>query len=95
MGTKMYFKPGAELTFKSVVAIRAKLYEALQAEPSDTFGMDLSEVTQCDSAGLALLIEARKLCIKNNKVFEITGMPEKTESLAEFCGVKTLLEEVS
>jgi phospholipid transport system transporter-binding protein len=90
---RLYFKPGSELTFKSVVAIRAKLYRALKDEKGGQFGLDLSEVTHCDSAGLALLIEARKLCKKKNKVFEITGMTSETRSLAEFCGVKEILEE--
>ena len=90
---KIYFKPGVALTFKSVVAVREKLYQALIDEASGSFGLDLSEVRHCDSAGLALLIEARKLCKKNKKNFEIIGMPEKTQSLAEFCGVKGILEK--
>lgn len=89
---KVYFKPGIELTFKSVVAIRARLYQALIEDTSGSFGLDLSNVRHCDSAGLALLIEVRKLCKKNKKIFEIIGMPSETQSLAEFCGVKGILE---
>ncbi|HAT8225350.1 TPA: sulfate transporter, partial [Legionella pneumophila] len=44
------------------------------------------------SAGLALIIEARKLCKQNNKVFEVIGISPETQSLAEFCGVKTILQ---
>ncbi|MCE0724254.1 MULTISPECIES: STAS domain-containing protein [Legionella] len=88
------FKPGIDLTFKSVVAVRAKLYQALMEDKSDRFSLDLSDVKHCDSAGLALLIEARKLCKKNNKLFEIIGIPDATQSLAEFCGVKRILETV-
>ncbi|WP_454781184.1 STAS domain-containing protein [Legionella sp. WA2022007384] len=90
----VYFKPDVDLTFKSVVAVRAKLYQALMEDKSDRFSLDLSDVTHCDSAGLALLIEARKLCKKNNKFFEIIGMPTETQSLVEFCGVKGILEAV-
>jgi phospholipid transport system transporter-binding protein len=64
------FKPGPLLTFKSVISVRAKLYKALVEDTSDRFCLDLSEVTHCDSAGLALLIEASKLCKQNNKIFE-------------------------
>ena len=53
--------------------------------------LDLSDVTHCDSAGMALLIEARKLCKKNNKIFEIIGMSSEIQSLADFCGVKEIL----
>lgn len=86
------FKPDTELTFKSVVSIRAKLFKALMNNTSNTFCLDLSDVTHCDSAGLALLIEARKLCKQNNKIFEVIGMSPETQSLAEFCGVKNILE---
>lgn len=86
------FKPGSELTFKSVVSVRAKLYKALMDDTSNRFCLDLSEVQHCDSAGLALLIEARKLCKQGNKSFEVVGISPETQSLAEFCGVKSILE---
>lgn len=86
------FKPGSELTFKSVVSVRAKLYKALMGDTTDRFCLDLSEVTRCDSAGLALIIEARKLCKQNNKVFDVIGISPETQSLAEFCGVKSILQ---
>lgn len=86
------FKPGTLLTFKSVISIRAKLYAALLEDTNDQFCLDLSEVTHCDSAGLALLIEARKLCQQNNKILKVIGISAETQSLAEFCGVKSILE---
>jgi phospholipid transport system transporter-binding protein len=86
------FKPGTDLTFKSVVSVRAKLYQALMGDTCTAFCLDLSDVTHCDSAGLALLIEARKLCIQSNKSFEVRGISPETLSLAEFCGVKSILE---
>ncbi|KTD06475.1 anti-anti-sigma factor [Legionella gratiana] len=89
---KVYFKPEVDLTFKSVVEVRAKLCHAFMEDKSDLFTLDLSNVRHCDSAGLALLIEARRLCKKNQKAFEVIGMPAETRSLAEFCGVKSILE---
>lgn len=87
------FKPNVdELTFKSVVALRGVFYHALLQGKNNRFCLDLSDVMHCDSAGLALLIETRKLCKNNNKVFDIIGMPSDIQSLAEFCGVKNILE---
>ncbi len=86
------FKPESELTFKSVVSVRAQLLKALLNNNCNRFCLDLSDVTHCDSAGLALLIEARKLCKHNNKTFEVIGISPETQSLAEFCGVKSILE---
>lgn len=88
----MSFKPGSELTFKSVVSVRAKLYKALMNDTSNRFCLDLSDVTHCDSAGLALLIEAKKLCKNSNKILEVIGISPETQSLAEFCGVESILE---
>lgn len=87
-----HFKPGTELTFHSVVTIREKLAKALKIENSQVFCLDLSDVTLCDSAGLALLIEAKKLCKQYNKIFKVVGVSSKTQSLAEFCGVNDVLE---
>lgn len=89
----VHFKP-TELTFKSVVAVRHQLYQELMNHASNHLLLDLSDVVYCDSAGMALLIEARRLCKKNNKTFEIIGMPSETQSLADFCGVKDILEIV-
>lgn len=86
------FKPDDDLTFKTVVDLRAKLFKALSTNAEAVFRLDLSNVAHCDSAGLALLIEARKLCTQKNKKLEIVGISPKTQSLAEFCGVKTILE---
>ena len=88
------FKPGAELTFKSVVTIREKLSNALLDTANNRLCLDLSEVIHCDSAGMALLVEIRKLCKQKNKIFEVIGMSAEAQSLADFCGVKDILETV-
>ena len=87
-----YFKPGTRLTFSSVTGVRERLLKALKADKNAIFCLDLNEVTHCDSAGLALLIEAKRLCKKKNKVFKVIAVPPNTLSLAEFCGVGSLLE---
>ncbi|MFI4918156.1 MAG: lipid asymmetry maintenance protein MlaB [Legionellales bacterium] len=88
------FKFGTELTFKSVISERAKLQQVMITDGSDRLCLDLSNVSHCDSAGLALLIEARKLCKQHNKTFEVIGISGETRSLAEFCGVECVLEQL-
>ena len=87
-----YFKPGSELTFNSVVIIRNKLLKCLKTDSNDVFCLDLTEVEHCDSAGLALLVDAKKSCKQHNKRFKVLGFSPKTLSLAEFCGVNDILE---
>ena len=89
-----HFKPGTELTFNSVVAIRNKLLKLLKSDSNAVFCLDLTEVSHCDSAGLALLIEAKKLCNQYKKIFKVEGVSAKTLSLAEFCGVNNILEPI-
>lgn len=85
------FKPGVELTFKSVAGVRAKLVKALQTNAAKSFCLDLSAVQHCDSAGLALLIDAKKLCQQHKQYFEVVGLSAQTLALAEFCGVKSIV----
>ncbi|KTD82833.1 STAS domain-containing protein [Legionella waltersii] len=90
--TTIKFKPETNLTFKTVVTVRNQLYQAMAESPAEKFCLDLSAVNHCDSAGLALIIEARKLCKQKNKIFDVVGISPETQSLAEFCGVKSLLQ---
>ena len=87
-----YFKPGTELTFNTVVAIRNKLFKTLKKDSNYVFCLDLTDVIHCDSAGLALFIEVKKLCVQHNKIFKVVGVSPKTQSLAEFCGVNAILQ---
>lgn len=85
------FKPSDELTFATVQSDRKRLLDYLQEHKRESLCLDLSDVKQCDSAGLALLIEAKRLCRKHNKIFTIEGMPKSIYALAEFCGVEAML----
>ena len=84
-------KPVDYLTFDTVIQNRLHFFKQLLSDDTGKICLDLAAVTQCDSAGLALLIEAKKLCKQHNKQFEIRAMPEKTRALAKFCGVESLL----
>lgn len=91
MNTRASFKPGSEITYKTVDNVGDRLYRSLMSDRLEVFRIDLSDVAVCDSAGLALLIEAQKWCNKHQKQLLLEGMPKDTESLAEFCGVKGIL----
>ena len=88
------FKPSNALTFNTVESDRRRLFLEIQQSDASGFFLDLSDVTQCDSAGVALLVELKRLCKHDNKPFIIKGMPMVIEALAEFCGVNTILREV-
>ncbi|WP_347252117.1 STAS domain-containing protein, partial [Legionella sp.] len=86
------FKPSPEMTFATVQSDCQRLLKFCHENKEAVLHLDLSEVLHCDSAGLALLIEARRLCKEQNKVCKIDGMPKATQALAEFCGVDGMLE---
>lgn len=85
------FKPSQELTFDTVQGYRKQLLPYVQEASRNTICLDLSHVSLCDSAGLALLIEAKRMSRLYQKRFKIIGMPEAIGALAEFCGVKAIL----
>ncbi len=91
MNHGIVFKPSNELTFHTVQADRERLLKYLQDETLTGLRFDLSQVTHCDSAGLALLIEAKRLCRYYKKPFAIDEMSKEIHALAEFCGVEPIL----
>lgn len=85
------FQPANELTFNTVQHDVARLQKLLNGHPIKTLQFDLQNVVYCDSAGLALLIEAKRLCKQHNTSLELKGVPEAIYALAEFCGVASML----
>lgn len=85
------FKPSVRLTFETVGADRHRLLKFLQQQKNQLIEIDLDQVQHCDSAGLALLIEAKRLCKHYKKQFTITNMPKAIDALAAFCGVDVIL----
>ena len=88
-----YFKPVDTLTFATVAADRLRLIALLDASPSSTLHCDLSEVQACDSAGLALLIDMRRLCRRRGMHLVIDHIPEDVRALATLYGVELVLYE--
>ncbi len=85
------FEPSQHLTFDTVERDRKCLLLYLQSPDVHELHLDLKHVVQCDSAGLALLIEACRLCRRYKKAFKIESMPKVIYALAEFCGVDAML----
>jgi phospholipid transport system transporter-binding protein len=80
-----------ELTFQTVVLERQRLLGVLRDKSHLMIKIDLSNVVICDSAGLALLLEVKRVCATANHVLMLSGMSSKMLALAEFCGLKTIL----
>lgn len=86
------FTCGSELTFDNVNSERNRLLASLENSETKIFLVDLTHVVRCDSAGLALLIDAKRLCRAYKKTFKIVNMPSVVIALAEFCAVKLMLQ---
>ncbi|KTD45308.1 putative anti-sigma-B factor antagonist (Anti-anti-sigma-B factor) [Legionella quinlivanii] len=90
--TDFVFEPAERMTFATVDADRKRLssfYRSAAQQGSIT--INLEKVQHCDSAGLALLIEAKRLARQFNRTCKITGMSRQLAALAEFCRVSNLL----
>ncbi|KTC85601.1 MULTISPECIES: STAS domain-containing protein [Legionella] len=85
------FKPSTEMIFATVQSDCQRMLKFFHNNKEAVLHLDLSEVLHCDSAGLALLIEAKRLSAEQNKTCEIDGMPKAIQALAEFCGVDAML----
>ena len=78
-----------ELSFATVGTLLSELLQ--HAAPIPPQVIDFSEVTRADSAGLALLIEMRKQPSIASAIFR--HIPKQMLTLAEVCGVQSLLTE--
>lgn len=88
------FTPANELTFETVQLDIGRLGKLLNEGHLEVLYFNLHNVMYCDSAGLALLIEAKRLCKKQNTRLELQGISKSILALAEFCGVATMLSQV-
>lgn len=86
------FQLHRELSFQTVDEEYQKLVDFIERNSSNAISFDLSNVKICDSAGLALMLEAKKLSIQKNKKFSYNGVPKKVSKLARFSGIEELFE---
>ncbi|AHE67458.1 STAS domain-containing protein [Legionella oakridgensis] len=93
MQQSLEFKLSNELTFDTVESDYKRLLKAIQDNDTKNFCLDLQHVTECDSAGLALLIEAKRLCKQYDKSLLIHGMSKDIYALAKFGGVEVMIND--
>lgn len=86
------FLPSKDMSFQTVMSDRERLLAYSRGLKTPVMVLDLSQVEQCDSAGLAFLIEAKRLAREQNLVCRIEGLTRSVQALAEFCGVDGILE---
>lgn len=84
-------KLSGELTFDTVQTHHENLVNTLKDPDLTVLNLEMNEVTQCDSAGLALLIEAWRLCETTHRTLKLKGVSKKIHALAQFCGVENIL----
>ncbi|WP_133130075.1 STAS domain-containing protein [Legionella yabuuchiae] len=82
-----------ELTFNTVQTNLKRLSDLLVNQAVNRLKLDLTHIKKCDSAGLALLVEAKRLSKKHKKQVEILGASQAIYALAEFCGVEVVLND--
>lgn len=85
------YKPGQTLTFDTVEGERKRLMLSLKDKSNAALELDLGDVHQCDSAGLALLIEVKRLSHQYGKSLQISNINSDIVALAQFCGVNDYL----
>ncbi|MDF1758848.1 MAG: STAS domain-containing protein [Legionellaceae bacterium] len=85
------FKLSADLTVHTVKLERDRLLLGIKEAKIKKLRLDLSEVNRCDSAGVALLIEIKRVCDKKNIDYSFYAVPKEVHSLAEFCGIDGIL----
>lgn len=85
------FKPSNHLIFETALDNKRRLHAFFNELQETTWCFDLSQVETCDSAGIALLIEAKRLSQHENRLCQFQGASAAINSLIEFCGVEQVL----
>ena len=80
------FNPGEELVINAVSEIREKMLQILTEK--DSIDLDLGSISECDTAGVQLIISLLKYGEKRNKTISILNATNAvTEEMSElgFC----------
>jgi phospholipid transport system transporter-binding protein len=72
----------------------ATLAEGLQKFTASHVTVDLSRLTEVDSAAVSLLLEWRRAAQRDGRTIDYVKLPDNLKSLAELYGVTDLLGEV-
>ena len=87
-----YFLPSPHMTFETVMSDKGRWIEFLTTLNENTCVFDVSHVVECDSAGLAFLIESKKMSLNRKIKCHYAGLSDKILSFIWFFGVEAILE---
>lgn len=85
------FMPSVDMIFTTVETDKASLRQFLNHLDEKEWKFDLSKVNLCDSAGIALLIEAERLSKNKHVQCHFYGATAAMKALIQFCGVEQIL----
>lgn len=90
--TKSYFKPSNALTFETVTEQRSRFTALLASQQMSSMHFDLTDMKTCDSAGLAFLIDVKRLCGSQNTALIIEHASVDVLALAKLYGIEKILD---
>ncbi len=85
---KFIYQPQGELTIYTAAQTKAGLFDALAGR--EAVELDLSQVSDMDSAGLQLLILARQEAHRRNVQLNMTGHSAAVLDVIELCNLSGL-----
>lgn len=91
--TTVHFKPANTLTFETVCLDKQRWKALIKDRKPACLQCDLSAVSDCDSAGLALLVGMRRLCHLRGIRLMMLDTPKSIRALAVLYGVESILSE--
>jgi anti-anti-sigma factor len=81
----LHFAPQGELSIYTAMEQKEQLLQVL--EQADTAELDLSRVTVLDTAGLQLLLLAKREASRLGKAFSISGHSEAVVEVLDLCNL--------
>ncbi|NCX96870.1 MAG: STAS domain-containing protein [Chitinophagia bacterium] len=82
------------LTVSTVQTLRDSLLSRIKNNQIKKVVVDLSEVENCDTSGIVLLIDVQKQCQRYSKDLQLINTPQKISDLADFYEVDKILNKV-
>lgn len=82
-----------ELSFDTVKQTLKSIESLFQQSKVTEIHLQGEDVARCDSAGLALLVEAKRLSKRWNKPLGICQLSQAVLAWAKFCGVEVLFND--
>ncbi|VAX11943.1 hypothetical protein MNBD_GAMMA24-2468 [hydrothermal vent metagenome] len=84
-------KISGDLNRETVPDLMRQLEARLQQHPGEKICINLQAVTRSDSAGLALLVECRRLMRLQQGSLCFEGLPEQMQHMAQISGLTDFL----